>query len=142
MVVFNNFINIQSAGGAIKEEVVTFEYVKKLINRYKVESNTPTYHAPQVTYATEYKEMKEQLLLFSRKLDAVAPRPSSPQSNKKISFSVVAPQRIDSIQSIIKLPVSGFFAGYGGNYFVRQYLFSKMQNLHLTTTLLSVMFLF
>ena len=98
---FQQFINNQIAGGAIKEEVLTFDYVQKLINRFKAESNTPSYHAPQVAYTTEYEEMKEQLLLFSRKSDSVAPRPpNSPQSKKQISFSVVTPQRIDSNKTI------------------------------------------
>ena len=84
---FQQFINNQTAGGAIKEEVLTFDYVQKLINRYKVESNTQIYYAPQVAYATEYEEMQEQLLLFSRKLDSVAScPPSSPQSKKQIFF--------------------------------------------------------
>ena len=71
------FFNYQIAGEAIKEEVFTFDYVQKLIKRYKVESDTPIYHATQVLYATEYEEMKEQLLLFSRKLDSVSSRPPS-----------------------------------------------------------------
>ena len=50
---FQQFINIQIAGGALKNEKLTFDYVQNLANQHKVESNTPVHHAPQIAFATE-----------------------------------------------------------------------------------------
>ena len=127
---FQQFINNQIAGGALKDKMLTFDSVQKLANQYKVEINAPVHNAPQISFATEYEEMKDQLLLFSRKLDAIASRaPNSASSKEQISFATssfvpnsVTPKSFVTAFPTVKIggnPQKGKCGRYGGGNFCR-----------------------